>query len=100
MIPRKTWKMSLHWTMKTMQSLFSRSSLAALIPMIISGYLTIHTRKVLKHLKVSGRSWFWDAGNYTATEGAPGGKLGWWTPTQDLVDEFEPGDERLQFVYI
>ncbi|HXR81774.1 MAG TPA: RagB/SusD family nutrient uptake outer membrane protein, partial [Saprospiraceae bacterium] len=28
------------------------------------------------------------------------GKLGYWTPTQDLVDEFEPGDERLNsFIY-
>lgn len=32
---------------------------------------------------------YWDAGN-----GAPGGKNGWWPPTQDLVDEYEPGDER------
>jgi len=48
----------------------------------------------------SGRSWFWDAGNYQATEGAPGGKLGYWTPTQDLVDAFEPGDARLSsFIY-
>jgi len=43
----------------------------------------------------TGRSWFWDAGNYNATEGAPGGKLGYWTPTQDLVNAFEPGDARL-----
>ncbi len=43
----------------------------------------------------TGRSWFWDAGNFEATNGAPGGKLGFWVPTQDLVDEFEPGDERL-----
>jgi len=48
----------------------------------------------------SGRSWFWDANNYQATEGAPGGKLGYWTPTQDLIDEFEPNDERLNsFIY-
>ena len=48
----------------------------------------------------SGRSWFWDAGNFEATDGAPGGKLGWWTPSQDLVDEFEPGDERFNsFIY-
>ena len=43
----------------------------------------------------TGRSWFWDAGNFNATEGAPGGKLGYWTPTQNLVSAFEPGDERL-----
>ena len=48
----------------------------------------------------SGRSWFWDAGNFEATDGAPGGKLGWWTPSQDLVDAFEPGDERFNsFIY-
>jgi hypothetical protein len=48
----------------------------------------------------SGRSWFWDAGNYIATDGAPGDKLGYWTPTQDLVDAFEPGDARLEsFIY-
>ncbi len=35
------------------------------------------------------RGYYWDAGN-----GAPGGKNGWWPPTQDLVDEYEPGDER------
>lgn len=40
----------------------------------------------------TGRGWYWDASN-----GAPGGKLGWWVPTQDLVDEYmaEEGDERL-----
>ena len=43
----------------------------------------------------TGRSWFWDAGNFNATEGAPGGKLGYWTPTQNLVSAFEPGDARL-----
>lgn len=37
----------------------------------------------------TGRGWYWDAGN-----GAPAGKLGWWAPTQDLVDAFEDGDER------
>lgn len=37
----------------------------------------------------TGRGWYWDAGN-----GAPGGKLGWWAPSQDLVDAFEPGDAR------
>ena len=48
----------------------------------------------------SGRSWFWDASNFSAGAGAPGGKLGWWTPTQDLVNSFEPGDERLNsFIY-
>ena len=38
----------------------------------------------------TGRGWYWDAGN-----GAPGGKLGLWAPTQDFVDSFEPGDTRL-----
>ena len=48
----------------------------------------------------TGRSWFWDAGNFAATEGAPGGKLGYWVPTQDLVDEFEANDARLPaFIY-
>ena len=41
----------------------------------------------------TGRGWYWDAGN-----GAPGGKLGWWAPTQDLVDAFEPGDARLNTI--
>lgn len=41
------------------------------------------------------RSWYWDAAN-----GAPGGKLGLWAPTQDLVNAFEPGDARLNaFIY-
>ncbi len=48
----------------------------------------------------TGRSWFWDAGNFEAVEGAPGGKLGFWMPTQNLVDAFEPGDERKNsFIY-
>lgn len=38
----------------------------------------------------TGRGWYWDAGN-----GAPGGKLGWWAPTQDLVDAYEAGDSRI-----
>ena len=39
----------------------------------------------------TGRGWHYDAAN-----GAPGGKLGQWVPTQDLVDEYmsEPGDLR------
>ena len=41
----------------------------------------------------TGRGWYWDASN-----GAPGGKLGWWAPTQDLVDAFEPGDTRMQTI--
>jgi len=41
----------------------------------------------------TGRGWHWDAAN-----GAPGGKLGEWAPTQDLVDAFEPGDTRLQTI--
>lgn len=48
----------------------------------------------------TGRSWFWDAGNYDASEGAPGGKLGFFVPTTNLVGEFEPNDARLSaFVY-
>jgi hypothetical protein len=48
----------------------------------------------------TGRSWFWDAGNFEASEGAPGGKLGFFTPTPDLVNSFEPGDARLDaFIY-
>lgn len=42
----------------------------------------------------TGRGWFWDASN-----GAPGGKLGFWAPTQDLVDAFEPGDVRAQTIF-
>lgn len=42
----------------------------------------------------TGRGWYWDAGN-----GAPGGKLGWWAPTQDLVDAFEPGDTRAATIF-
>ncbi len=38
----------------------------------------------------TGRTWYWDAAN-----GAPGGKLGWWVPSQDLVDAYEAGDIRL-----
>jgi len=37
---------------------------------------------------------YWDAGN-----GAPGGKNGWWAPTQDLVDAFEPNDLRAPITY-
>lgn len=40
----------------------------------------------------TGRGWQYDASN-----GAPGGKLGQWVPTQNLVDVYqqEPGDVRL-----
>lgn len=41
----------------------------------------------------TGRGWYWDAGN-----GAPAGKMGWWGPTQNLVDSFEAGDIRLNSV--
>ena len=41
----------------------------------------------------TGRGWYWDAGN-----GAPAGKMGWWGPTQNLVDAFEPGDSRLNSI--
>lgn len=34
---------------------------------------------------------YWDAGG----NGVPGGKNGWYAPTQDLVDTFEAGDPRL-----
>jgi hypothetical protein len=47
------------------------------------------------------RSLYWDAGNYDADEQAPGGKNGWWVPSQNLVDEFEPNDARLHsFIYM
>ncbi|MDH4092104.1 MAG: RagB/SusD family nutrient uptake outer membrane protein [Cyclobacteriaceae bacterium] len=48
----------------------------------------------------TGRSWFWAPDNYIANDGAPGGKLGFWVPSQDLVDAFEPGDARFEaFIY-
>jgi hypothetical protein len=48
----------------------------------------------------TGRSWFWEANNFSAAEGAPGGKMGWWIPTADLVNSFEPGDARKNsFIY-
>lgn len=37
----------------------------------------------------TARGWYWDAGN-----GAPGGKVGWWAPTDDLRNAFEDGDVR------
>ncbi|MGI9543519.1 MAG: RagB/SusD family nutrient uptake outer membrane protein [Cyclobacteriaceae bacterium] len=37
----------------------------------------------------TARGWYWDAGN-----GAPGGKVGWWAPTDDLLNAFEAGDLR------
>lgn len=40
----------------------------------------------------TGRVWYWDA---AGDAGAPGGGLGWYVPTQNLVDEFEAGDPRL-----
>jgi hypothetical protein len=47
----------------------------------------------------TGRSMYWDAGGFTTTE-TDGGKNGWWTPTADLVNSFEPGDARLSsFIY-
>lgn len=43
----------------------------------------------------TGRSWYWDAGN-----NAPGGKLGWWAPSPELVTAYEPNDARLNvFIY-
>lgn len=38
----------------------------------------------------TGRVWYWDAGG-----DAPGGHMGWFVPTPELVKEFEPGDPRL-----
>lgn len=40
----------------------------------------------------TGRVWYWDA---SSDAGAPGGGLGWYVPTQNLIDEFEAGDPRL-----
>lgn len=40
----------------------------------------------------TGRVWYW---NPSGDAGAPGGGLGWFVPTKNLVDEFEPGDKRL-----
>lgn len=39
----------------------------------------------------TGRGWYWDASGGDA----PGGKLGWWAPSQDLVDSYETGDARM-----
>jgi starch-binding outer membrane protein, SusD/RagB family len=45
----------------------------------------------------TGRSWYWDA---SSDRGAVGDKRGWWNPTADLVNSFEPGDARLNsFIY-
>ncbi|MCW3105643.1 MAG: hypothetical protein JWQ09_149 [Segetibacter sp.] len=42
------------------------------------------------------RVWFFDpAGAGVLGKNAPGGHLGYFVPTQNLVDEFEPGDPRL-----
>ncbi len=41
----------------------------------------------------SGRAWYWDPAN-----GAPAQAQGWFIPTQDLVDAYEPGDPRLASV--
>ncbi|HLA53528.1 MAG TPA: RagB/SusD family nutrient uptake outer membrane protein [Flavitalea sp.] len=41
----------------------------------------------------TGRPWYWNASN---DAGAPGGAMGWYIPTQSLVDEFEAGDPRLE----
>ena len=39
----------------------------------------------------TGRVWYWNA---SGDAGAPGGGLGWYVPTEDLKNEFEPGDPR------
>lgn len=41
----------------------------------------------------TGRVWYW---NPSGDAGAPGGGLGWFVPTEDLVNEFEEGDPRLE----
>jgi hypothetical protein len=42
------------------------------------------------------RVWFFDpAGAGVSGENAPGGHLGYYAPTEELVNEFEPGDPRL-----
>jgi hypothetical protein len=44
----------------------------------------------------TSRVWYFDpAGSGVLGEDAPGGHLGYFVPTQNLVDEFEPGDPRL-----
>jgi len=40
----------------------------------------------------TGRPWYWDA---SSDAGAPGGGMGWYVPSQNLVNEFEAGDPRL-----
>jgi hypothetical protein len=40
----------------------------------------------------TGRVWYW---NPSGDAGAPGGGLGWYVPTQNLVSEFEANDPRL-----
>ncbi|MCW3089507.1 MAG: hypothetical protein JWP81_576 [Ferruginibacter sp.] len=40
----------------------------------------------------TGRVWYWDA---SSDAGAPGGGLGWYVPTQSLLNEYEAGDPRL-----
>ena len=41
----------------------------------------------------TGRVWFWDA---SGAAGAPGGHLGWYSPSQNLVNEYEKSDPRLK----
>lgn len=38
----------------------------------------------------TSRVWYWDP-----SDPAPGGHMGWYVPTKNLVDEYEPGDPRL-----
>lgn len=40
----------------------------------------------------TGRVWYWNA---SGDAGAPGGGLGWYVPTDNLVKEYEAGDPRL-----
>jgi starch-binding outer membrane protein, SusD/RagB family len=39
----------------------------------------------------TSRVWYWDPSGE-----APGGHMGFFVPSQDLVDEFEPGDKRFE----
>ena len=44
----------------------------------------------------TGRVWYFDpTGSGILGNDAPGGHLGWFVPTQNLVSEYEPGDPRL-----
>lgn len=42
----------------------------------------------------TSRVWYFDPASREGHD-APGGHMGWYVPTKNLVDEFEPGDKRL-----